>query len=59
MIGRFIYVFDENTRDSLLSKSYKMITADTNKNIYVFENKFEMKFDMSDIKCVYSDTLTF
>lgn len=59
MTGRFIYVFDVNTRDSLLGRNYKLITADTKKDIYVFENKFELKFDMTDIRCVYSDTLTF
>ncbi len=59
MIGRFIYVFDEKARDNLLSKNYMLITADTNKGIYVFENKLEKTFDMDTIKCVYSDTLIF
>lgn len=59
MTGKFIYVFDVNTRDCLLGKNYKLITADTKKDIYVFENKFELSFAMNDIRCVYSDTLTF
>lgn len=59
MIGKFIYVFDEDSRDMMLAKHYKLMSADDKKGIYVFQNKVDVSFAATDIKCVYSDTLTF
>lgn len=57
MDGKFIYVFDEETRDALIAKNYKLMSS--RNGMYVFQNKFDINFAMNDIHCVYSDTLTF
>lgn len=57
MEGKFLYVFDEETRDKLLAKNYRLMNSKN--GIYVFENKINVCFAMNDIRCVYSDTLTF
>lgn len=57
MTGRFIYVFDEDTRDKLLAKGYKLMCSKN--GFYIFENKLNVNFTSNDIHCVYSDTLTF
>ena len=59
MTGRFIYTFDDNTRDRLLEKNFKLIKSDEKKKVYVFENKTNLTFDMIGMTCVYSDILTF
>lgn len=55
----FLYVFCEQDRDVLLGMDYKLINADDTKNIYVFENRDELHFDINQINAVQSDTLTF
>lgn len=57
MDGKFIYVFDEASRDVLIAKGYKLMSAKN--GFYVFQNKFDINFSMRDIHCVYTDTLTF
>lgn len=57
MNGKFIYVFDDETRDTLIAKNYRLINSKN--GMYIFENKVDMSFAMNDIHCVYSDTLTF
>lgn len=62
MQGRFIYVFDTDSRDKLLSQNYVMLKADEHQNIYVFDNKSNFTFSngtIFDFKFVLSDTLTF
>ena len=50
----FIYVFDENARDQLLSRG-----CDNEKHIFVFLNTGNLNFEDKDIRYVLSDTLTF
>lgn len=57
MSGKFIYVFDDETRDELIAKNYRLINSKN--GMYIFENKVDVNFAMNDIHCVYSDTLTF
>lgn len=62
MQGKFIYVFNMNVRDRLLAANYKLLKADENQNIYVFENRETLIFSETsteDLKFVISDTLTF
>lgn len=58
MQGKFIYVFDKNTRDTLIANGYQLIKADERQNIYVFENKEVCIFSESST-FVLSDTLSF
>lgn len=55
----FIYVFDENARDQLLSKGCEMLEQNNEKHIFVFLNTGNLKFEDEDIRYVLSDTLTF
>lgn len=59
MTGKFIYVFDAETRDKLLASGYVLLKTDENQKIYVFENKAELNFASGDFSFVLSDTLTF
>lgn len=55
----FIYVFDENARDQLLSKGCEILGQNSEKHIFVFLNTGNLKFEDEDIRYVLSDTLTF
>ena len=55
----FIYVFDENARDQLLSKGREMLGQNNEKHIFVFLNTGNLNFEDEDIRYVLSDTLTF
>lgn len=62
MKGKFIYVFNTNARDTLLSKNYQLLKADEQQNIFVFENKELHTFSANnaeDFAFILSDTLTF
>lgn len=58
-MSNFIYVFDEEGRDRLLSLQYEMLKCDNEKRIYVFLNKERQDFSNNDFKFALSDTLTF
>lgn len=58
-MGIFIYVFDEKTRDQLLSKGCEMLGQNNEKHIFVFLNTGNLNFEDEDIRYVLSDTLTF
>ena len=58
MVGRFIYVFSREERDTLLANGYAMLKNDENKNTYIFANKGDADFDLSDkTRYALSDTL--
>lgn len=62
MQGKFIYVFDTDARDKLLSANYHLLKSDEQQNIFVFESKETHTFaasDSEDFAFVLSDTLTF
>lgn len=59
MQSKFIYVFDKDARDRLLSASYQLLKADEQQNIFVFENSPEKTMDFSEKNFVFSNTLTF
>lgn len=56
---RFLYVFDKESRDELLVAGYKLLKSDKKNDIYVFANRMDMAFELTDISFVRSDTLTF
>ncbi len=55
----FLYVFSERERDTMLAMNYTLIRSDETKHIYVFENREELHFDLTDVNAIPSDTLTF
>lgn len=58
-MSRFIYVFSKNDRDTLSANGYNLLKSNDTDEIYVFENKAELKFEFSDMERVYSDVMTF
>ena len=62
MQGKFIYVFNQDARDKLLSAHYRLLKADEQQNIFVFENTGIHSFaakSTDDFSFILSDTLTF
>ena len=55
----FLYVFDKESRDELLSIGFRLLKSDNKNEVYVFANQMEMAFELSDVSFVRSDTLTF
>lgn len=55
----FIYVFNSESRDKLLSAGFHMLKEDVVQGIFVFENPTEQTFAMPDVSYILSDTLTF
>lgn len=57
---KFIYVFNEDACDKLISMGYTLMKADINKHTFIFvNNKEQLLFTHDDIKYALSDTLTF
>lgn len=59
MVDKFIYAFDVDTRDKLLSRGCKLIKSDERRNIFVFENKEQCTFEANSFAVVFSNTITF
>lgn len=56
---RFIYVMSLNDKKKLERLGYKLLKADENNSVYVFENKAELNFSVGDMPHILSNTLTF
>lgn len=63
MDEKFIYVFDEDSRDKLERAGYKLIASYEKKNTYVFVNERRnggnMSFSLDGISYLPSNKLTF
>jgi len=62
MNEKFIYVFDEASKDKLERAGYKLIASYEKKNTYVFANKQSdnvMNFSLDGISYFPSNKLTF
>lgn len=55
---RFIYVFCQEARDSLLKRGFVLIQEDLKQKIFIFENKECVPFPDEDYAFVLTDTLT-
>lgn len=55
----FIYVMDEESRDILTSRGFKLLKSNSVGTLWVFENQSDLQFDTLNIPCVVSDILTF
>lgn len=53
----FVYVFNSDARDEMLRAGFRLLESDTSQNIYVFENRDELKFSFPDVSYITSDTL--
>ena len=58
-MDKFIYVFSEYDRDSLINAGLSLLKSDDKNGVFIFENTNELKFDLSDHSYVLSNTLTF
>lgn len=58
-MNKFLYVFGETERDALLLLGYNLLKSNTDRNIYVFADRNDYRFDRNTIKAISSDTLTF
>lgn len=56
---KFVYVFSEADRDTLLSLGFTLMKSDDLQHTYVFENKDILNFETSKMRMVFSDTLTY
>ena len=59
MKTNFIYVFDADAKNKLLSMQFMMLMSDDKKNVYIFVNDDNENFAVDDIPYMISDTLTF
>ena len=63
MEGKFIYVFSEGDKDSLLCMGFSLLHCDVDRGIYVFLNRGRLDFCeaqvLNKVPYVVTDTLTF
>lgn len=59
LIYKFIYVFTQETSDTLVAQGFNLVKSDKKNNVYVFENNPKKKFTFSKKDFVFSNTLTF
>lgn len=55
----FLYVFNENDRNTLLSLGYKLIRENKTRNTYIFENQEVLRFNCNQVSVLQSDVLIF
>lgn len=58
-MSAFIYVFNEDDRDKLLSLGYTLLKSNTDSGPYIFLNNSNQSFANSSVKFALSDTITF
>lgn len=59
MNKKFIYVFEEKTRDLLLAQGFIPAKFDEQNNIFAFHNQETVNFTFSEVIHLLSDTITF
>ena len=59
MTGKFIYVFDINTKENMVKAGFKLMKSDDRNGIYVFLSDDSLRFDFGNISTIRSDTITF
>lgn len=55
---KFIYVFDEQSRDQLLKDGFRLIQSDEKKRVYVFLNSPEILFSLNGASCIQTNTIS-
>lgn len=60
---KFIYVFCESARDTLLAAGFRCLSEDKKNNVYVFENSMsfsqKQSFALDSVSYILTDSLTF
>lgn len=56
---KFIYVFNKETADTLVTQGFNLVKNNEKNNVYVFENNPKLKLTFSKKDFVFSNTLTF
>ena len=60
---KFIYVYSEDARDTLIKANFKLLKSDDRNHIYIFENANPLngtqKFALNNVSNIPSNTLTF
>jgi len=56
---KFVYVFSDSARDSLIKSGYELIKSDERNNVYVFENNTKLSFALKGLSTIKSNTLSF
>ena len=59
MQGKFIYVFNQDDRDTLLKQGLKLVYSRYDGRLFVFANQGTMTFSVDNMEHVFSDTLIF
>ncbi len=60
MEKKFIYIHDVETKNKLINLGYRLMKENQISNLYVFENKKTLQFDIHDkSKYILSNTLMF
>ncbi len=59
MEKKFIYVFDEKSRDLLLAQGFVPMKFDEQNNIFAFHNQEVVNFTFSNFIHLLSDKITF
>lgn len=54
----FVYVFKTDDRDKMLENGYRLLKADDQNNIFIFE-KSDARFEQLGVTFILSNTLTF
>ena len=57
-MDRFIYVFDEATRNEMLKNGFEMIQSDEKKRVYVFLNRPDKLFTLNGIASVRTNMIS-
>ena len=56
---KFIYVFNQEAKQKMLEKGFRLLKSDDRCNMYAFEDNGNMYFEDLGISFLRSDTLTF
>lgn len=59
MNKKFIYVFDKETKNLLLSQGFVPMKFDEKNNIYAFHNQEVVNFAFGSTTHLFTDTITF
>ena len=58
-MARFIYVFSEKDRDTLIEAGYNLLKSDKCHSTFIFKDDPELEFDLGTLTYVRSNVLTF
>lgn len=59
MNGRFLYVFNSEDRDRLLSLGFSLLADSHDGRVFIFANKANHNFSADDFDFVVTDVITF